>query len=134
MNTLRRLKSTAIAAALGLALMGPITGCVTNPATGKSSLNLISEEREIAIGTEAEPQFIQENGGLVESQKLKDYVSRLGLELAAVSERPNLPWNFNVLDSDQINAFALPGGKVFMSRGLLEKMTNEAQLAGVLGH
>ncbi len=118
----------------GAITIGSGTGCVTNEATGKSSLNLISVEKEIAIGTEAEPQFIEENGGLVESQKLRDYVSKLGHELAAVSERPDLPWNFNVLNSAQINAFALPGGKVFMSRGLLEKMTNEAQLAGVLGH
>ncbi|MEM7624011.1 MAG: M48 family metallopeptidase [Planctomycetota bacterium] len=115
-------------------LAGPLTGCVTNPATGKQSFNLISEEREIAIGAEAEPQFIQENGGLVQSPQVRDYVTRLGLELAAVSERPHLPWSFNVLDSEVINAFALPGGKVFVSRGLIEKMTNEAQLAGVLGH
>ena len=119
---------------LTCALIAPLTGCVTNPATGKQSLNLISEEREIAIGAEAEPQFIQENGGLVESQRVRDYVTRLGMELAAVSERPHLPWSFNVLNSDVINAFALPGGKVFISRGLIEKMTNEAQLAGVLGH
>ncbi|MBB6431117.1 M48 family metallopeptidase [Algisphaera agarilytica] len=134
MRMFNGLKSLAAAVVLGVGVLGSSTGCVTNPATGKSSLNLISEEKEIAIGTDAEPQFIQENGGLVQSQVLTDYVSKLGHELAAVSERPHLPWNFNVLDSDQINAFALPGGKVFMSRGLLERMTNEAQLAGVLGH
>ncbi|MEL7087126.1 MAG: M48 family metallopeptidase [Planctomycetota bacterium] len=119
---------------MALALITPVTGCVTNPATGKSSLSLISEEREIALGAEAEPQFIQENGGLVDSLAVRNYVTELGLELAAVSERPHLPWTFNVLDSGVINAFALPGGKVFVSRGLVEKMTNEAQLAGVLGH
>ncbi|MEM9882186.1 MAG: M48 family metallopeptidase [Planctomycetota bacterium] len=105
-----------------------------NPATGERALNLISEEREIAIGAEAEPQFLAENGGPVPSERLTAYVERLGQELAAVSERPHLPWSFNVLNSSQINAFALPGGKVFISRGLLAKMTNEAQLAGVLGH
>lgn len=120
--------------AITLTLIGSLAGCVTNPATGKSSLNLISEEQEISLGAEAEPQFIEENGGLVQSQTVRDYVTRLGLELAAVSERPHLPWTFNVLDSEVINAFALPGGKVFVSRGLIEKMTNEAQLAGVLGH
>ena len=117
-------------AVLGVGVLGS-HGLCTNPATGKSSLNLINEQREITIGLEAEPQFIEENGGLIESPRIRDYVTKLGLELAAVSERPHLPWNFNVLDSDQINAFALPGGKVFMSRGLLERMTNEAQLAGV---
>ncbi|MEM1107357.1 MAG: M48 family metallopeptidase [Planctomycetota bacterium] len=130
----RRIGSIIASVLLGIVSLGPSTGCVTNAATGRSSLNLISEEREITIGSEAEPQFIEENGGLIDSRKLRDYVTDLGMELAAVSERPNLPWSFNVLDSDQINAFALPGGKVFMSRGLLEKMTNEAQLAGVLGH
>lgn len=123
----------AAAAAALLAVSG-LTGCVTNDATGKSSLNLISEEKEIAIGTEAEPQFIDENGGLVPSEQVKNYVSKLGHELAAVSERPDLPWSFNVLNSEVINAFALPGGKVFISRGLIAKMNNEAQLAGVLGH
>ena len=109
-------------------------GCVTNPATGDQSLNLLSEEQEIQIGTDAEPQFIQENGGLIPSPEIRQYVEDLGQRLAAVSERPDLPWSFNVLDSAIINAFALPGGKVFISRGLMSQMTNEAQLAGVLGH
>lgn len=129
----RRLRLVPFACLLA-ALLAPLTGCVTNAATGKSSLNLISEQKEIAIGTDAEPQFIDENGGLVASASLRNYVTELGMELAAVSERPHLPWTFNVLDSEVINAFALPGGKVFVSRGLIEKMTNEAQLAGVLGH
>ncbi|MEO1235610.1 MAG: M48 family metallopeptidase [Planctomycetota bacterium] len=130
----RRFTRHLAALIVAIGLTGPLTGCVTNEATGRTALNLISEEREIALGTEAEPQFIAENGGLIESQRLRDYVSELGHELAAVSERPHLPWSFNVLDSQQINAFALPGGKVFISRGLIERMTNEAQLAGVLGH
>ncbi|MEM8739341.1 MAG: M48 family metallopeptidase [Planctomycetota bacterium] len=129
-------RRAARALALGLALtaLAPLTGCVTNPATGKAAFNLISEEQEIAIGSEAEPQFIAENGGVVASQAVRDYVTDLGQRLAAQSERPHLPWAFHVLDSPQINAFALPGGKIFISRGLVEKMTNEAQLAGVLGH
>ncbi|MEM8783724.1 MAG: M48 family metallopeptidase [Planctomycetota bacterium] len=111
-----------------------LTGCMTNPATGKRVFNTMSEAREIEIGTEAAPQFIEGNGGNVPDEQLLAYVRNLGQELAAVSERPDLPWEFHVLDSAQINAFALPGGKVFMSRGLMERMTNEAQLAGVLGH
>ncbi|MEM1445845.1 MAG: M48 family metallopeptidase [Planctomycetota bacterium] len=121
---------------LVLLLSGPaaLTGCVTNPATGKRVFNTLSEEKEIEMGTAAAPQFIESNGGNIPDKRLLAYVRNLGQELAAVSERPQLPWEFHVLDSSQINAFALPGGKVFMSRGLMERMTNEAQLAGVLGH
>ncbi len=115
-------------------LLLPATGCVTNPATGKRVFNTLSEEREIEIGEQAQPQFINDNGGEVPDPQILSYVRELGNNLAAVSERPDLPWEFHVLDSAQINAFALPGGKVFMSRGLMERMTNEAQLAGVLGH
>ena len=122
------------AAALAVSMLLPLAGCVTNPATGDQSLNLLSEEQEIQIGTDAEPQFIQENGGLIPDEGIRRYVEDLGQRLAAVSERPDLPWSFNVLDSPVINAFALPGGKVFISRGLMSQMTNEAQLAGVLGH
>jgi len=110
-------------------------GCVTNPATGKKNLNFYGDQKEeIALGVQAQPSFIKEYGGEVPSPEIRSYVSNLGQQLAAKSERPDLPWEFHVLDSAVINAFALPGGKVFMSRGLMEKMTNEAQLAGVLGH
>ncbi|MEM7575984.1 MAG: M48 family metallopeptidase [Planctomycetota bacterium] len=117
-----------------LAGVPTLTGCVTNPATGKRVFNTMSEAKEIEIGTAAAPEFINTNGGNIPDEQLLAYVRNLGQELAAVSERPALPWEFHVLDSAQINAFALPGGKVFMSRGLMERMTNEAQLAGVLGH
>lgn len=114
--------------------MLPAVGCSTNPATGKMQLNSLSEPQEIQIGTEAQPQFIEQSGGLVPDQPIRTYVSNLGSRLAKLSERPDLPWEFNVLNTDQINAFALPGGKIFITRGLLSKMSNEAQLAGVLGH
>lgn len=109
-------------------------GCATSPATGKSQLNWISAEQELRLGEEAQPVFIEDNGGEIPSDAILSYVRHIGQQLAEVSERPELPWEFHVLDSQQINAFALPGGKVFISRGLLMLMTNEAQLAGVLGH
>jgi len=120
--------------ALAIALAGLIGGCTTNPATGKKQYIVISPAEEVQIGTDAAPQFISQNGGEIPSDTLRSYVTQVGSQLAAVSERPDLPWEFHTLNSSQINAFALPGGKVFMSRGLLEKMDNEAQLAGVLGH
>lgn len=122
-----------ISAALVLALA---TGCTTNPATGRAQLNYLSTEDEIALGEEAMPQLVQEYGGEVQSEELRSYVTGVGMRLARKTEAdyPDLPWEFTVLDSDVINAFALPGGKVFISRGLMQQFTNEAQLAAVLGH
>ncbi|MGE3108258.1 MAG: M48 family metalloprotease [Phycisphaerales bacterium] len=119
-----------VAAPLGL------TGCTTNPTTGRSQLAVMSREEEIKLGTDAKPELTQEFGGKVNSPELQAYVTEVGSRLAAVTEdaNPSLPWEFTLLDSPVINAFALPGGKVFLSRGLADKMTNEAQLAAVLGH
>ncbi|MEE9405047.1 MAG: M48 family metallopeptidase [Algisphaera sp.] len=119
---------------LFLVIALPLGGCSVNPATGRLQFNVIGEAKEIALGVDAQPQFLNQNGGEVPSARLRNYVTSLGHRLAEVSERPQLPWEFHVLDSAQINAFALPGGKVFITRGLLSHMSTEAQLAGVLGH
>lgn len=110
------------------------TGCSTNPATGKSQLNFLSTSREISLGNQSAPQFTKQYGGDIPSPTIRAYVSDLGKRLAAQSERAGLPWEFHVVNSNVINAFALPGGKVFITRGLLSKLSNEAQLAGVLSH
>jgi predicted Zn-dependent protease len=123
--------------AFSLGLMALVAGgCTTNPATGRSQLDLISTEEEIALGAQAAPEMVKEYGGEVQSEPLKSYVRGVGARIAALTEAdyPDLPWEFFVLDSDVINAFAIPGGKVFVSRGLLSYMQNEAQLAAVLGH
>lgn len=111
-----------------------LMGCSTNPATGEKQLNWVSADREKALGAEAAPQFVQQYGGDIPSPAIQQYVSDLGHKLAAVSERPDLDWEFHAVDSSVINAFALPGGKVFITRGLMQDLNNEAQLAGVLGH
>lgn len=113
-----------------------LVGCTTNPTTGRRQFNALSREDEIAMGVQSTPTMIKEYGGKVARQDLQDYITEVGKKMAAQTEgaNPSLPWEFTLLDSDVINAFALPGGKVFMSRGLAERMTNEAQLAGVLGH
>ena len=112
------------------------TGCTRNAATGRLQWDGLSTQQEIALGVEAKPQLIQEYGGEVESAALRNYVTRIGESMAVHTEAeyPDMPWEFTVLDSDVINAFALPGGKVFISRGLIDHMNNEAQLAAVLGH
>lgn len=112
----------------------PLAGCETNKATGRSQFMLLSWDEEIQLGAQAAPEFVNQSGGELPDKQIVAYVRDLGARLAAESEEPQLEWEFFVLDSQVINAFALPGGKVFMSRGLMQKMTNEAQLAGVLGH
>ena len=116
----------------GLSLLP--TSCTKNAATGRSQFVVLDVQREIALGEQAAPQFLNENGGDIPSNEIRQYVSEIGFRLARSSERPELPWEFHVLDSGVINAFALPGGKVFFSRGLLAKMDNEAQVAAVMGH
>jgi predicted Zn-dependent protease len=116
--------------------LASLAACTVNPATGQRQFNVISRSQEVALGTEAQPQLTTEYGGEIPSASIKSYVRTLGQNLAQHTEAdfPSLPWEFTVLNSEVINAFALPGGKVFISRGLMEKMTNEAQLAAVLGH
>ncbi len=117
-----------------LLVLAALTGCSTNPATGEQQLNWISVEKEKSLGAEAAPTFVQQYGGDIPSASIQNYVSDIGHKLAAASERPDLEWEFHAVDSAVINAFALPGGKVFVTRGLLKELKSEAQLAGVLGH
>lgn len=108
-------------------------GCATNPVTGRTELALISESQEIAMGQEAAAQ-VEASIGVVDDAELNAYVQRVGESLARISERPELPWRFRVVDDPTPNAFALPGGFIYITRGMLSLMENEAELAGVLGH
>lgn len=128
----KRLRYTAAAMAL-LALPG-LSGCSTNPATGKSNLTLVSQDDERRLGAEEHPKILQQFGGEYKDPKLQNYVSSIGNLLAKASELPNENWTFTVIDSDIINAFAVPGGYVYISRGLIALANDEAQLASVIGH
>ena len=108
-------------------------GCAINPVSGKRELALVSESQEIDMGRQGAAQVAQ-TIGLYQDAAVQAYVSRLGLTIAARTERPDLPWEFHVVDDPSVNAFALPGGFIFVTRGLLTHMTNEAELASVLGH
>ncbi len=113
------------------------SGCSTNEATGKKIFTLgMSREQEIQIGAQAGPEFTAQFGGAVESPALQQYVTNIGKRMAAETEgdNPTLPWEFTLLNTDVVNAFALPGGRVFFTRGLAKDLTSEAQMAGVLGH
>lgn len=119
---------------LALAATGAIVvGCYVNPATGKEQFSLYSESQEISMGTEADPQIVA-SMGLYPDDALQAYITQLGHSLASVSERPNLPWTFRVIDDPVINAFAVPGGFIYITRGIMAHLNNEAQLAGVVGH
>ena len=107
--------------------------CATNPATGKRQFNLMSEAQEISAGQEADAQ-VKKEMGLYNDPNLQEYISSIGMKLAQASERPNLPWHYSVVDVPAINAFALPGGYIYITRGILPFLNDEAQLAGVLGH
>ena len=115
------------------AVLAALPACATNPATGERQLILISQSQEIAMGRQYDPQVIQ-TFGLVDDEPLQRYVQDLGARIAATSERPELPWTFRVVDDPVVNAFALPGGFIYVSRGILAHFDNEAQLAAVLGH
>ena len=93
----------------------------------------IEEPEEIAIGRDVASRLLGA-APLVADARLQRYVNHVGRWLAAQTERPDLPWQFGVLDHSNVNAFAVPGGTIFITRGLLEKMRSEAELAGVLGH
>lgn len=136
MTTPAKRSRPAVLLLLAAAAMSSLAGCETNPATGKSQFLINNRDQEIAMGDQAAPQLVNEMGGELNDPQVRAYVIEIGRALAATTEadNPSLPWSFTVVDSDIINAFALPGGRVFISRGLLRRMTNEAQLAGVLGH
>ena len=107
--------------------------CATNPVTGKSELSLVSESQEIEIGRQEAQKTVQSIGEY-DNAAAQALVRQIGMRMASESERPNLPWEFHVLDDEQVNAFALPGGFIFVTRGIMTYMNDEAELASVIGH
>jgi predicted Zn-dependent protease len=123
------LSSLVLAGALSLAP----SGCARNPVTGKNELSLVSESQEIEMGKQA-AQEVAQTIGIYPDQALNAYVSAIGMKMAKASERPNLPWEFHVVNDASVNAFALPGGFIYVTRGLLTAINDEAELATVVGH
>ncbi|MCC5845464.1 MAG: M48 family metalloprotease [Verrucomicrobia bacterium] len=109
--------------------------CVTNPVTGRTELQLISEQQEISIGTRNFPYQQQIQGGVYQLDPgVNAYINEVGQKLARVSDRPHLPYEFVVLNDSSWNAWAMPGGKIGINRGLLLALSNESELAAVLAH
>lgn len=107
--------------------------CSRNPVTGKKEFMLLSEEQEKALGAESDPGIIA-SYGLYEDQKLQNFIKDKGRQMGRISHRPNLNYQFRILDSPVVNAFAVPGGFIYFTRGIMAHFNNEAEFAGVLGH
>jgi predicted Zn-dependent protease len=125
-----RSKICTTAPAVALILLAT---CARNPVTGRNELSLVSESQEIEMGKQATAQ-VQQTIGYYNDPAIQSYVDGIGKTLAAKTERPNLPWEFHVVDDPAVNAFAIPGGFIFITRGLMTAVTNEAELATVIGH
>lgn len=115
-------------------LLSIVTGCAVSPITGKREFRLISDAQEIELGKNADPDIRWHFGGVYRDDELSAYVNSVGQRAAAVSHRGGITYHFAVVDNSIANAFALPGGYIYITRGLLSMMDNEAQLAAVLAH
>jgi predicted Zn-dependent protease len=109
------------------------SACATNPATGKRQLMLMSEGQEIALGRQSDAE-VRQDMGVYSDADLQRYIAGVGARLSHTAHRPGLPWTYTVVDAPAVNAFALPGGFIYITRGILPFLRDEAELAAVLGH
>lgn len=119
---------------LALAGGGLLVGCAINPVTGQQQFSLMSPSQEIAVDKQNAPDQISQDYGLVQDKALQNYVNGVGRKLAKVSHRPEMPYSFNAVNANYINAYAFPGGTICATRGILLSVHNEAELAALLGH
>ncbi|SHF77949.1 Putative Zn-dependent protease [Mariniphaga anaerophila] len=129
------MKSTqvVIKTLLAFAVILMVPSCAVNPVTGKKQLMLMSEAQEIATGKQYDPQVVASFGQYQNDQLLR-FIQSKGNEMGKLSHRPNLQYHFKILDTPVVNAFAVPGGYIYFTRGILAQFNNEAELMGVLGH
>ena len=113
---------------------GIVTGCATNPVTGKRQLMLLSEDQEIAVDKENSPHQFSADYGALQDTTLNDYIDRTGKNMAARTHRTDMPYSFRGVNATYVNAYAFPGGSIACTRGILLALDNEAELAGLLGH
>ena len=110
-----------------------INSCAVNPVSGKKELMLMSDSQERALGVQYDPSVIA-NFGLYDDEKIQNFINTKGKQMGKISHRPTLDYQFRVLDSPVVNAFAVPGGFIYFTRGIMAHFNNEAEFAGVLGH
>jgi predicted Zn-dependent protease len=130
---MRKLSRPVFRVPVPLLLVALLAACATNPVTGRREFSLMSEAQEISLGQESDPQIKQEMG-VYNDPDLQAYINTIGQRIAKVSERPQLPWRFTIVDQPAVNAFAVPGGFIYFTRGILPFLDNEAEVAGVMGH
>ncbi len=116
-----------------IAICSFFTDCARNPVTGRKQVVLMSEEQELAMGKEADPQIMAQFG-LYGDTAIQNFINSKGKQMAGISHRPKLDHSFRVLNSEVVNAFAVPGGYVYFTRGIMAHFNSEADFAGVLGH
>ena len=109
-------------------------GCAVNPISGEKQLMFLSEDQDVEIGRKYAPEVEKQMGGRIADQTLQNYIDSVGQSVARVSHKPYFDYRFVVLNDKSVNAFALPGGRIFVTRGMLEKLETEAQLAAILAH
>lgn len=131
MHTLSRRDFLQLAA---LSTAGYLGGCAVNPVTGESQLMLVSEGQEIGIDRQNSPYQLSEDYGPSQDQGLNQYVNDTGRRIAAHTHRPRMPYAFRAVNAVYVNAYAFPGGTIVVTRGILLKLDNEAELAALLGH
>lgn len=123
---------------LGLMILGFIfclcAGCAVNPISGEEELMLFSQDQDIQIGRQYAPEVEKQMGGRIVDESLQRYIDKVGQKIARVSHRPEWEYHFTAVKHKSVNALALPGGYVFITKGMLQKLTTETQLAGILGH
>jgi predicted Zn-dependent protease len=123
---------------LMLLILGPIfylcAGCATNPITGEEELMLFSKEQDIEIGRKYAPEIEKQFGGRIANEGLQNYIDSVGQRIVRISHRPDWEYHFVAVQDKSLNAAALPGGYIFITKGMLEKLETEAQLAGILAH
>lgn len=110
-----------------------IISCAVNPVTGKRELMLVTSAEEAAIGKDTDKQVVEQYG-IYDDPKLQEYLAKVGNKLAVQSHLPDLQYQFKVVDSEILNAFAVPGGYVYFTRGIMAHLNSEAEMAGVMGH
>lgn len=132
-NKIMRILKLTFRSVFLLTIFVLISSCAVNPVTGKKQVVLMSESQEIALGAQYDPSVIS-TFGVYESPELMNFITAEGNKMGAISHRPNLQYHFKILDSPVVNAFAVPGGYIYYTRGILAQFNNEAELMGVLGH
>ena len=133
-NTVAGLTRRKFLAVTTMSAAGLLAGCATDPVTGRSQLMMISEDQEIGIDRQYSPQQLSSDYGIVEDKSLNSYIERTGKKMAAKTHRPHMPYSFQCVNAVYVNAYAFPGGTIAVTRAILLKLDDEAELAALLGH